>query len=180
MVNFEKVIEMSNLILNNEIYDTKSFNEFCIEYFLETRALPLSKFLRLKGYSSKLPKLMNTRKAGEVLHESINNKDLFFLKEKGYNEIPQLNYSVIMVLRKTSLEKNWKKIIDYLEGKGTIEEINRLNSKILLPDEKKKIEDFLKKELNLTSGELEWFLSKSQILIENKKVLNAIKKIIYS
>jgi len=179
MVDFNKIIEMCELILKNEIYDNKSFNEFCIEFFLETRTIPLSKFLRMRGYSSKLPKLMNTRKAGEVLSETINNpENIKILKKYSYDEIPQLNYSAIMVLRKTTLERNWKKVIEYIDGKGTIEEINRINRKVLLPEEKEKLEDFLKKELDLTSGEIEWFLEKAKIMIDNKKVYNAIKKIL--
>lgn len=181
MVDFNKVIEMVELILKNEIYDNKSFNDFCIEFYLETRALPLSKFLRLKGYGSKLPKLMNTRKAGEVLYETQNNKENFKILEKySYEEIPQLNYSAIMLLRKTTLERNWRKLVDYLEGRGTIEEISRKNSKILLPEEKEKLENYIKKELGISSGELEWFLAKAPLLFENKKVYNALKRMIYN
>lgn len=179
MVDFNKIIEMCDLILKNETYDNKTFNEFCIDFFLETRAIPLSKFLRMRGYSSKLPKLMNTRKAGEVLSETLSNpENIKILKKFSYDEIPQLNYSAIMVLRKTTLERNWKKVIEYIEGKGTIEEINRINRKVLLPEEKEKLEDYLKKELDLSSGELEWFLEKAKIIINNKKVNNAIKKIL--
>lgn len=177
MVNFDKILEMVDLICDNEIYDNKSFNEFCIEFFLETRSIPLSKFLRLKGYSNKLPKIMNTRKAGEVLYDTVNNeKDI--LNKFSYEKVPELNYSVIMILRKIPLEKNWKRIIEYLEGKGTIEEINRINQRTLLPEEKEKIEEFLKSKLELTTGELEWFLSKSKIIVNDKKVFNAIKKLV--
>lgn len=178
MVNFDKIIEMIDLICESDYYPNKSFNDFAIEFFLETRAIPLSKFLRLRGFSNKMPKIMNLRKAGEVLYQTSTSEEMKnTLFSLGINEIPQLNYSAIMVLRKTTLEKNWKKLLEYINGQGTIDDINRRNQDSLLPEEVEKIESYIKQELGLTSGEFNWFKEKAKKLINNKKVFNAIRKI---
>lgn len=98
MVNFELVLEMAELIAQGNIPKSMNFNEFCIKFHLETKVIPLSKFLRMKGFSNKMPKIMNTRKAGEVLFESKSNTEILeLIKKEGYPDIPQLNYSVIMI-----------------------------------------------------------------------------------
>ncbi len=179
MVNFDKIIEMIELICTSDYYSNKTFNEFAIEFFLETRTIPLSKFLRLRGYSNKMPKIMNLRKAGEVLYQSNSSEEIKnFIFSSGFKEVPQLNYSAIMVLRKTTLEKNWKKLSEYLNGQGTIDDINKRNQVSLLPEEVEKIENYIKQELGLTSGELQWFKEKTKKLFNNKKTLNSLKKII--
>ncbi|MBN2838062.1 MAG: hypothetical protein JXM74_04840 [Fusobacteriaceae bacterium] len=179
MVNFDLVIEMVNTICKGDVSNGMSFNEFCVKFYLETKILPLSKFLRLKGYSSKIPKIMNTRKAGEIIFESKNSNEILeLLKKEGFSEIPQLNYSSIMILRKTSLDRNWIKLISYLKGEGTIEQIVRNNKKILLPEEKIKINEYLQSELNLNSTELSWLLNKFEKILSEKKILNSIKKLV--
>ena len=179
MVNFELVLEMANIIAQGDIPKGMDFNDFCIKFYLETKVIPLSKFLRIKGFSNKMPKIMNTRKAGEVLFESKNNPDILeLIKKEGYSDIPQLNYSAIMILRKTSLEKNWKKTISYLKGEGTIDEIIRSNKKILIPEEREKINEYVQSELNLNSTELHWLLDKFNKIQNNKKVINSIKKLL--
>ena len=179
MVNFELVLEMANIIAQGDIPKGMDFNDFCIKFYLETKVIPLSKFLRMKGFSNKMPKIMNTRKAGEVLFESKNNPDILeLIKKEGYSDIPQLNYSAIMILRKTSLEKNWKKVISYLKGEGTIDEIIRSNKKILIPEEREKINEYVQSELNLNSTELHWLLDKFNKIQNNKKVINSIKKLL--
>ncbi len=179
MVNFDKIIEMIELICNSDYYTNKTFNDFAIEFFLETRAIPLSKFLRLRGFSNKMPKIMNLRKAGEVLYQTPNSKEVKEIFDS-FNlvEVPQLNYSAIMVLRKTTIEKNWKKLLEYINGQGTIEDINRRNQTNLLPEEIEKIENYIKQDLALTSGEFQWFKEKAKKLLENKKTLNSLKKIL--
>ena len=64
MVNFELVLDMTNTISNGQLPKDMNFNDFCTKYYLETKVIPLSKFLRLKGFSNKVPKIMNVRKAG--------------------------------------------------------------------------------------------------------------------
>ena len=87
---------------------------------------------------------MNTKKAGEVLYLTQKDDDIKrFLKRRGYTAIPQLNYTCIMLLRKVDLLSNWSKILSYFEGKGTIDEINNSTRIDLLPEEKKKLEDFV-------------------------------------
>ena len=66
MVDFKKIDTLIGYIEEGSIPEDKSFNQFAIEFYLETKTLTLSKYLRLKGKSSKLPKIMNTKKAGEV------------------------------------------------------------------------------------------------------------------
>lgn len=179
MVNFELVLNMAELIAQGNITKSMSFNEFCVKFYLETKVIPLSKFLRMKGFSNKMPKIMNTRKAGEVLFESKNNPNILeLLKKEGYSDIPQLNYSAIMILRKTTLDKNWKKVISYLKGEGTIDEIIRSNKKILIPEERDKINEYIQNELNLNSTELTWLLDKFKKIQTNKKISNSIKKLL--
>ena len=36
------------------------------------------------------------------------------LKKYGFIEFPQLNFSSVMLLRKTSIEKNWIKVLEYI------------------------------------------------------------------
>lgn len=179
MVNFELVLEMAELIAQGNIPKSMNFNEFCIKFYLETKVIPLSKFLRMKGFSNKMPKIMNTRKAGEVLFESKSNTEILeLIRKEGYPDIPQLNYSVIMILRKTTLDKNWKKIISYLKGEGTIDEIIRSNKKILIPEERDKINEYVQNELNLNSTELSWLLEKFNKINKSKKISNSIKKLL--
>lgn len=179
MVNFELVLEMADTIAQGNVQKGMDFNDFCIKFYLETKIIPLSKFLKMKGFSNRMPKIMNTRKAGEVLFESKNNTDILeLLKKEGYSDIPQLNYSAIMILRKTPLDKNWKKIISYLKGEGTIDEIIRSNKKVLIPDEREKISEYVQSELNLNSTELSWLLEKFNKIQNDKKIINSIKKLL--
>lgn len=179
MVNFELVIEMIEKICIGDISKGMTFNDFCVKFYLETKILPLSKFLSMRGYSNKMPKIMNTRKAGEVLFESRNRKEIEeIIKKEGYSEIPQLNYSAIMVLRKAPLDKNWQKLMCYLKGDGTIDQILKSNKKMILPEEKSKINEFIQEELNISSTELFWLLDKYQKMTKNRKITNAMNKLL--
>jgi len=178
MVNFELIIEMVDKICEGDIPKGIKFNEFCIKFYMETKLLPLSKFLKMRGYSNKMPKIMNTRKAGELLFESKGKKEIEeLIKNTGYSEIPQLNYSAVMVLRKVPLEKNWQKLLIYLKGEGTIDEILRTNKKILLPEERSKINEFIQEELGISSTELIWLVEKYQKMRQNRKIINSIHKL---
>ena len=179
MVNFDLILEIIQQIDSGDIPSNITFNDFCIKFFLETKQIPLSKFLKMKGFSNKMPKIMNTRKAGEVLFESKSNTEILeLIKKEGYPDIPQLNYSVIMILRKTTLDKNWKKTISYLKGEGTIDEIISSNKKILIPEERDKINEYVQNELNLNSTELNWLLEKFNKINKSKKISNSIKKLL--
>lgn len=179
MVNFELVLDMTNTISNGQLPKDMNFNDFCTKYYLETKVIPLSKFLRLKGFSNKVPKIMNVRKAGELLFESKTNPEILeLIKKEGFYEIPQLNYCVIMILRKTTLDRNWKKIIAYLKGEGTIDQIIRSSKKALIPEERQKINEFIQNELNLNSTELNWLIDKYNKIHNNKKISNSLKKLL--
>ncbi|WP_372715265.1 hypothetical protein [Ilyobacter sp.] len=179
MVNFEKVDEMINIIEDGDLKDGKNFNQFAIEFYLESKSLPLSKYLRMQKKTKKMPKIMNTKKAGEVLYFTEKDDDAKrFLKRKGYSEIPQLNYTCIMLLRKVDIITNWTKVLSYFEGKGTIEEINNSTRTELLPEEKKKMDEFIKEKLKLSEKEYDWFCVKLSKVFEDREIMKALKKVI--
>jgi hypothetical protein len=68
-------------------------------------------------------------------------------------------------------------MLSYFEGKGTIEEINNSTRIQLLPEEEKKIGDFIKMNLEVSETELNWLKDKFKIIYENKELLRSIKKI---
>ena len=82
-----------------------------------------------------------------------------------------------MLLRKTSIEKNWIKVLEYIKGEGTIEQIVRKNMRGLLPEEELSIEEFIKKELNINSIEFLWLQDIFSKILSNKKVFNSLKKL---
>ncbi len=178
MVDFDSVDKMIDIVERGDIPSGSTFNDFAIKFYLESKALPLSKYLRNKGMTKRLPKIMNTRKAGEVLWMTEKDEDTIkFLKRRGYKEIPKLDYTCVMLLRKTDLLSNWTKILSYFEGKGTIEEINNSTRTILLPDEREKLETFVIKELNVNQKEYDWLINKYSQIIDNKEVGRAIRKL---
>ncbi|MDO4588838.1 MAG: hypothetical protein Q4B33_03170 [Fusobacterium sp.] len=178
MVDFKKIDEMIEIIENNQIPEGKTFNEFVIEFFNEVKTIPLSKYLRTKGKDKRLPKIMNSKKAGEVLIDTKKDDEIqTFLKRKGYKEIPELDYKAVMLLRKTDLFSNWKKLILYFEGAGTVQEINNSTKPTLLPQEVEILENYLKKELNITEQEFNWLISKFSKIQKDKEMLKALKKL---
>lgn len=179
MTNFSKIENMLTYISSTTIPENQTFNEFATQFYLETRNIPLSKFLKVRDYKSKTPKIMNTKKAGELLYETKNNREILdLLLDNGFSEIPELNYTNIMLLRKAPLSRNWKKLINYLKGNGTIDQINNKNKKQLLPEEKIKLEEFLKEKLGLNSSEFDWFLKNTKLIKENRNYEKALKKLI--
>lgn len=126
-----------------------------------------------------MPKIMNTKKAGEILSETEKSGDEVrtFLKRRGYSEIPELNYTLVMLVRKVELLDNWKKIIAYLQGDKTIEEINNSTKSKLLPGEVARLENYIMEELNLDEEKMNWFLSKFKKLESNKELFRAVKKL---
>ncbi len=179
MVDFEKVDFMIEIIEKGLVPEGKSFNEFAIEFYLETRTITLSKYLRLRGRATKLPKLMNTKKAGELLFETEKDSEvLTFLSRKGYKEIPQLNYTAVMLLRKLDLFSNWQRLLVFFEGGKTIQEINSSLKRELLPMEIEKLEKFVKDELKINDKELNFLLDKIGKIEKNKTLYKSVKKLI--
>ncbi|WP_286033817.1 hypothetical protein [Fusobacterium necrogenes] len=179
MIEFKKIDEMIELIENNIIPEGYTNNEFFMEFFKVVQLIPLSKYLRNKGKDSKLPKIMNAKKAGEILISTQKDDEIkLFLKRKGYSEIPQLDYRTIMLLRKIDLYSNWNKIIAFLEGKGSVAEINQSNRKLLLPQEIEILESYLMKNLSLNVQELNWLLGKVKKIESDKELNKALRKLL--
>ncbi len=179
MVDFKKIDEMIELIENSIIPEGYSNNEFFIEFFNTVQLIPLSKYLRTKGKDSKLPKIMNSKKAGEILILTQKDDEIrLYLKRKGYPEVPELDYKSIMLLRKTDLYSNWNKVISFLEGKGTVGEINQSTRKALLPQEIEMLENYIKTTLSLDNKELNWLLGKMKKIEIDKGLNRAVKKLI--
>lgn len=180
MTDFKKIDEYIDYVEKNIIPEGMTFNEFAIEFYETTKIIPLSKYLRNKNKLTKLPKIMNMKSAGEFLLDT--EKDAHgdiksFLKRKGHKEIPELNYTMIMLVRKTDLFSNWSKIFIYLGGDKTIEEINNSTKLSLFPEEIEKLENFIKEELKINDSELNSLLSKIKKIENNKMLLRAVKKL---
>lgn len=179
MLNLEEIDKMITYIEDNKYYDGMTNNEFFIKFFDAVSILPLSKYLRNNDRDNRLPKIMNAKKAGEVLKATYKDEDLkLFLKRKGYSEVPQLNYKSIMLLRKVDLYENWNKIILFLEGKGTVGEINQSTKKFLFPKEVNKLEEHIKEVLSIDDKELNWLLAKTKKIQNEKTVARAFKKLL--
>ena len=105
MVDFKKVDEYIDYIEEGRIPDGMTFNEFAVEFYNESKVIPLSKYLRNKGRTSKIPKIMNTKKTGEILYDTEKSGDEIrtFLKRKGFDKVPELNYTLVMLVRKISI-----------------------------------------------------------------------------
>ena len=178
MINFDKINKMIDLIENNQIMEGLSFNEFAIEFYSEVKLVPLSRYLKTNNRVKRMPKIMNMRKAGELLlFTKTDDETLSFLKRKGYDEIPSLDYKIIMLLRKLDPIDNWKKILAFFSGDKTVEEINLSTRPILFPQEIKKLEEFIKDELSINDEEFEKFMKLSSLAIKNKELTKAIRKL---
>nr|WP_307776079.1 hypothetical protein [uncultured Cetobacterium sp.] len=179
MVDFKKIDTMIDYIDKGTIPEGKTFNEFSKEFYLETKTLTLSKYLRLKGKDSKIPKIMNTKKAGEVLIDTDKSDEVkTFLSRKGFKTVPELNYTSIMLLRKIDLFANWQKLIYFFEGGRTVQEINNSLKKELLPMEIEKLEMFVKDELRINEQELNWLIDKLSKVQKNPALNRTIKKLL--
>lgn len=179
MTDFKKIDNMIEYIESGFLPENRTFNDFAIDFYLETKNLTLSKYIRLKGKSSKLPKIMNTKKAGELLFETEKSEDIkIFLKRNGFESIPELNYTSCMLLRKVENKSNWEKIFIYLKGNRTINEINSSIKKTLFPLEIEQLENYIKKELSLSDQELKWFLNKMQQVKDSKILYKSVNKLL--
>lgn len=179
MVDFNKLDKYIDYIERGEVPEIYTFNEFAVEFFNISKVVPLSKYLRSKNKTSKLPKIMNMKKAGEVLSETKKDSSEIrnFLRRKGYINIPDLNYTSIMLLRKVDLMENWKRILLYFGGGKTVLEINNTTRINLFPEEVKHLEDFLMENLKIDEEQLNWFLSLYDKASENKDILRAMRKL---
>lgn len=179
MADFKKINEMIDLIEDNKIPEGMTFNEFSIEFFQEVKLVPLSKYLRSIGKDKRLPKVMNMRKAGEVLLDTLGDSStLSFVKRKSkQGKIPELDYQCIMLLRRIDLRENWDKIFRFFRGSESIAEINATTRPELLPQEIETLEDFLKKKLEVKDKELDWLIEKFRHILSEKELLKAIRKL---
>lgn len=181
MINFQSINQMIENIEHNIIPNDLDFNSYMKNFFIATKLLPLAKYLRSIDKTNQLPKVIYAKKAGEFLLDTENNQEILtFLKRKGYSTIPQLTFKSILLLRKIDNISNWKKIITLIEGKGTVDEINRTTRPALLPNEVQLLESFLLKELSINEKELNWLLTKFMYIDNNKKLYNAFKKLLYN
>ena len=83
-----------------------------------------------------------------------------------------------MLLRKTDLYSNWNKVIAFLEGKGTVGEINQSTRKALLPQEIEMLENYIRSSLSIDEKELNWLLNKMKKVEEDKSIAKALKKLV--
>ena len=67
MINFEKINKMIDLIEESQIMEGLTFNEFAMEFYSEVKLVPLSRYLKTNNRVKRMPKIMNMRKAGELL-----------------------------------------------------------------------------------------------------------------
>ena len=120
MINFEKINKMIDLIEESQIMEGLTFNEFAMEFYSEVKLVPLSRYLKTNNRVKRMPKIMNMRKAGELLlFTKTDDETLSFLKRKGYSEIPSLDYKTIMLLRKLDPIDNWKKVLAFFKPIST-------------------------------------------------------------
>ena len=69
------------------------------------------------------------------------------------------------------------RLLAFFNGDKTVEEINLSTRPILFPQEIKKLEDYIKDELNLNDDDFEKFMSTCSVAIKNKEIMKAIKKL---
>ena len=83
MINFEKINKMIDLIEESQIIEGMTFNEFAMEFYSEVKLVPLSRYLKTNNRVKRMPKIMNMRKAGELLlFTKTDDETLSFLKRK--------------------------------------------------------------------------------------------------
>ncbi|MDR3258451.1 MAG: hypothetical protein LBT51_02395 [Fusobacteriaceae bacterium] len=179
MIDFNLINLMIENIENSFIPPEHTFNSYAIEFFNQVKLIPFSKYLLSIGKTKRLPKIMYFKKAGELLSASSYDQEIkSYLKRNNYDNPPELNFKSILLLRKTNYLSNWRKIISFFDGKGSIEEINRLNRLSILPQELELLEYHIKKLLNINDNELKWLLTKYAIIKSDKKLLKSFQKVL--
>ncbi|MGL4403671.1 MAG: hypothetical protein ACRCTS_08180 [Fusobacteriaceae bacterium] len=179
MIDFKKIDEYIDIIENNRIPEGMDFNNLALDFFKVTQTLPLSKYLRKIDRTNRMPKIMNMKKAGEVLYYSEKDEDVkSFLSRKGYKEMPQFNYRSILLLRKVEPLDNWMKVLQFYEGKGSLQEISDSLKPKLLPLEVEKLENHVKDELRVDDKELNWILKLFGKVQKDKQLQKSLKKLL--
>lgn len=179
MIDFEKIDSYIDIIEKNEIPEGLDFNTLALDFFKATQTLPLSKYLRKIERTNRMPKIMNMKKAGEVLYYSQKDEDVkTFLNRKGYREMPQFNYRSIMLLRKVEPIDNWIKVLQFYEGKGSLQEIADSLKPKLLPIEVDKLENHVKGELKIDDRELNWLLKIMGKVERDRQLQKSLKKLL--
>ena len=179
MIDFKKIDNYIDIIENSEIPEGMDFNRLALDFFKVTQTLPLSKYLRKIERTNRMPKIMNMKKAGEVLYYSEKDEDVkSFLGRKGYDEMPQFNYRSIMLLRKVEPLDNWIKVLQFYEGKGSLQEIADSLKPKLLPIEVEKLENHIKGELRIDDKELNWLLKLLEKVEKDKQLQKSVKKLL--
>jgi len=155
-----------------------TFNTYAMEFYGAVRLLPLSKYLHSLHRNKRLPKIMYFRKAGELLKDTESDPEAkALLRSTSYEKTPELDFKSILLLRKTDVLSNWKKIISYFDGKGTIEELNRAGRPVLLPQEIRLLSDFTKKALDINDNELNWLIGLYRKILDEKELSKALQKL---
>lgn len=181
MLDFKLIDNYIDIVERGEIPEGMDFNKFALEFFKATQTIPLSKYLRKVERTSKTPKIMNMKKAGEVLYYSEKDEDVKkFLSRKGYSEMPQFNYRSIMLLRKVEPLDNWIKVVQFYDGKGTLQEITDSLKPKLLPVEIEKLESYVMEELKLDEKELNRLLKLIGKIEGDKQLKKSIHKLIHN
>ncbi|MGL5964669.1 MAG: hypothetical protein ACRCZ9_06935 [Fusobacteriaceae bacterium] len=179
MIDFKKIDDYIEIIEKGDIPEGLDFNSLALGFFKATQTVPLSKYLRRIDRTKRMPKIMNMKKAGEVLYYSEKDEDVKnFLQRKGYSEMPQFNYRSILLLRKVEPIDNWIKIIQFHEGKSTLQEITDSLKPRLLPVEIEKLEGHIKSELKVDDRELNWILKIFAKVQEDKQLQKSLKKLL--
>ncbi|MGL4393285.1 MAG: hypothetical protein ACRCSK_07630 [Fusobacteriaceae bacterium] len=177
-MDFSKLDVYIDMIEKGEIPDGKTFNEFALEFYSLTKIIPLSKYLNSTNHTSKLGKVMGTKKAGEVLMYTERSEEIReLIRQNGYENIPMLDYKSVMVLRKVDVYANWKRVFALFNGEMSVQEINRTIRPRLLPMEIDKLEKFVLQELELDDQEFRRFLTKFSKTTKNKDLYKALIKL---
>jgi len=177
-IDFENIQRMIHSIEESQIPDSLTFNSFAMHFYRNVKLIPLSKYLHTIGKGKRLPKIMYFKKAGEFLLDSEDDPEIrAYLRRNGYDQIPQLNYQCILLLRKTDNLHNWQKILRFFEGKSSIEEINRLSRPALLPQEIQSLTRYIVQSLNINEHELQWLLTIVRKANQDKKLAKALSKL---
>ena len=129
MLDFKKIDEMIELIEDSIIPEGYSNNEFFIEFFKVVQLIPLSKYLRTKGKDSKLPKIMNSKKAGEILIATQKDDEIKLYETK--NLIMDFSKVTFMDSSGVGVVLGRYKKVGELGGTVTIRNADRLVKQIL-------------------------------------------------
>ena len=133
MLNFKKINKMIDLIEESQIMEGMTFNEFAMEFYSEVKLVPLSRYLKTNNKVKRMPKIMNMRKAGELLlFTKTDDETLSFLKSSsGKSYVPatierrkaleittEERKRIIFILEKNLVEREYIKILFKVEDEN--------------------------------------------------------------